>query len=739
MKRIAFVLLLITAVNVCAQWEVINEGNLIYSIDFVNENTGWATGSGNHILKTTDGGDNWEVIKLNEEWTIGVLKFYNESVGWATGGKAGVNFIIKTTDGGHNWTIQKELSEWFNSIQIIDENNIYLSAYNTLYKTINGGSTWEKAGPPVRDTIGFNSFWFRDTENGITTGNYFDGNGNVCIIFNTSNGGAYWQEKKTYDFYTISDIKSVNDSTLIFKAYEDTLSFLCRSNDMLQSWEILAQWSGWAGNFSFTDEDTGYVIMGGSSGSGEIMKTTDGGLNWIKLPSPGINKRVSLLNIFSAGSDNVFIIGMQGMILRSTNGGYDWVLKKHAYSFYSSRFSDKSSGILFGGFYTGFHETIPSGDIFTTTDGGKTLKPVYTSNDVFESSEAVSDSVFLASGRSIYKTGDGGKTWNIKYTVTPDPVGSMFGRDLNTIKDLTHDNKSLWGAGRNYDPILKKGKAIILNSTDSGETWKEIWQKTDSGEGFFNYLTSLHVSDTSGWAVGSPGLIVQYTKEGWIEYNSLTDLPLHKVVSFDSTVWISGGYSSEQSIFMKTTNLGATWRKDQGIPYVINDFVFIDKNLGWAVGFNKDYRGVLLKTTTGGSKWEPYLSDLAGPLKSIYLNGNNAWAVGERGLVIRTTNAGLTWVDDNGNIDPDNYSLEQNYPNPFNPATVIRWYLPHSEKVKLTVYDALGREAIVLIDEAQTAGVHKTTFYAGNFPSGVYYYQLKSGSFTETKKMLLIK
>ncbi|MDI6766091.1 MAG: T9SS type A sorting domain-containing protein [Bacteroidota bacterium] len=88
---------------------------------------------------------------------------------------------------------------------------------------------------------------------------------------------------------------------------------------------------------------------------------------------------------------------------------------------------------------------------------------------------------------------------------------------------------------------------------------------------------------------------------------------------------------------------------------------------------------------------------------------------------------------------PDSYTLEQNYPNPFNPLTDIFYGLPEDAYVVLKVYDVLGREVITLVDEYQDAGYKSIVLNAAELPSGVYFYRLQAGSFTDVKKMLLAK
>ncbi len=90
-------------------------------------------------------------------------------------------------------------------------------------------------------------------------------------------------------------------------------------------------------------------------------------------------------------------------------------------------------------------------------------------------------------------------------------------------------------------------------------------------------------------------------------------------------------------------------------------------------------------------------------------------------------------------IAPSIFSLEQNYPNPFNPSTIISWQSPISSYQTLKVFDILGNEVATLLDEFKPAGKYEVEFDASKIPSGVYFYQLKTGNFFETKKMIVIK
>jgi hypothetical protein len=110
----------------------------------------------------------------------------------------------------------------------------------------------------------------------------------------------------------------------------------------------------------------------------------------------------------------------------------------------------------------------------------------------------------------------------------------------------------------------------------------------------------------------------------------------------------------------------------------------------------------------------------------------------------------LKQVDLNGTFDysgtveasaglPAEFALHQNYPNPFNPVTTIEFSLPVEENVKLSICSLLGEELIVLINERMSSGTHKYTFDASSFPSGIYIYRIKAGTFLYSRKMVLLK
>jgi len=112
-------------------------------------------------------------------------------------------------------------------------------------------------------------------------------------------------------------------------------------------------------------------------------------------------------------------------------------------------------------------------------------------------------------------------------------------------------------------------------------------------------------------------------------------------------------------------------------------------------------------------------------------NGSNAYC----SRAICTT----VGVQETGNEIPNIYSLSQNYPNPFNPTTNIRFSIPNAGLVSLVVFDITGREVATLINQNMNAGIYTADFDATQLASGIYFYTIKAGSFTDTKKMVLVK
>ncbi len=127
---------------------------------------------------------------------------------------------------------------------------------------------------------------------------------------------------------------------------------------------------------------------------------------------------------------------------------------------------------------------------------------------------------------------------------------------------------------------------------------------------------------------------------------------------------------------------------------------------------------------------------------TYYVNATRFSGYGAYGILVsnlRPTFSVMGIATEQLSFIPKEYSLNQNFPNPFNPSTTIKYALPKSSKVTIKVYDIIGHEIATLVDGEQKAGNHSVEFDAVGLPTGVYLYVLKSGSFVQSRKMMLLK
>jgi hypothetical protein len=190
---------------------------------------------------------------------------------------------------------------------------------------------------------------------------------------------------------------------------------------------------------------------------------------------------------------------------------------------------------------------------------------------------------------------------------------------------------------------------------------------------------------------------------------------------------------------MCTGDGGATWTKQSsGTTASLYGVSFTDPNTGTVVG----PEGVILRTTNGGGTWTRQPNRAGSNLNDVHFtNATTGIAVGSGGTILHTTTGGM-WVEDTKkkfSKAPTQLTLSQNYPNPFNPSTTIEYQIPRQSLVTLRIFDLLGREVVVLVNEIKQAGTHSVKWDASRLSSGVYFYTITAGSYRETKRMILMK
>jgi hypothetical protein len=128
------------------------------------------------------------------------------------------------------------------------------------------------------------------------------------------------------------------------------------------------------------------------------------------------------------------------------------------------------------------------------------------------------------------------------------------------------------------------------------------------------------------------------------------------------------------------------------------------------------------------------IDNLYWKVRTINNGGIGPWSELNRFQIV------LTDVEDETQL-PKEFALMQNYPNPFNPSTIISYQLPNACKVVIKVYDIIGNEIETLVAEEKSAGSYNVQFTMNNLQlsSGIYFYQLRAGAFTQTKKMILMR
>ena len=175
--------------------------------------------------------------------------------------------------------------------------------------------------------------------------------------------------------------------------------------------------------------------------------------------------------------------------------------------------------------------------------------------------------------------------------------------------------------------------------------------------------------------------------------------------------------SDSTDVFLsRSTDGGNTWAE-----YSIKNSRFKPKPiLGGSSAYQGDHIALL---SAGDNLYAFWMADYSG----IY----QVW--------LATINKNVLSVNDNVDNPLHNYNLFQNYPNPFNPITTITWESPASIHQTIKVFDVLGKEVATLVSEVKPSGRYEAKFNAINLPSGIYFYQLKAGSFVETKKMVLLR
>jgi len=447
------------------------------SVHFINPGTGWAVGEQCTILSTHDGGATWLSQNIPTSENLKSVQFVNSKIGWIIGSR-----IWKTTDSGDSWKDQTmQLSHAYYSCHFVDENTGWIVGINSskalIINTNDGGESWSYQDSATEN--GLLSVHFSNQTNGWAVGLY-------GTIVSTKDGGINWEIQNSGTKSYLWSVYFSDDSTGWVCGNEGTV---LKTSDGGEKWELQKyDFSLGFKSINFINSTTGWVV----GNNGIIFKTTNGGLYWGyqfgERPKPAL-------------------------ILTTTDGGLNWIVANHSYllgavsGLWWRRIDFVNSDI--GYYYASFDYSsarINPHKIFKTMDAGRTWLsidyPDYANAVKFYDKDLgiVSAQKFLPSRDAIYKTRDGGNTWQ--------NYGEVSGRIMD-IEFMPGDPSKVW--------ITTDSRLCF--SSDTGKTWtyQNIYSR---GEDI------VFVDSHNGWLLCDDGVIYHTTSGGSTQISSkMNDQP----------------------------------------------------------------------------------------------------------------------------------------------------------------------------------------------------------------------
>ena len=521
-------------------------------------------------------------------------------------------------------------------------------------------------------------------------------------------------------------------------------NIICRSTDGGESWDSVFAAPQNQGIRSLSAGSNDNVIVGvtdygGGSGE-ELYYTKNGGDTWTK-GNVSINNYIYSITHVSA--DSAFALGEKGLIALTTDGGENWTQISESHPSVSAiYFPSPSVGYAAGLSGTGFNML----NIYKTTDAGESWKVIYVDSS-FYPSYAFLNSIFFIddmngfiAGSKFIKTTDGGISWN--------EVNSGVSSSDPSFPDPNFND--VYFVNNNLGFAIYKAFGVgdgVIKTTDGGTIWSPLNISNDKYDKQYIYFADENLGFVSGYST------LYRTTDGGDNWDTLAvgynNEHINSKVNFINST--TGFFGKKGQVF-KTTDRGNTWTdapiENHTVPQLIQ---FVSDSIGYFISTTDTFgihSHVLYKTTDSGNSWLDLTNELPtiGISSMFFTDENTGYLAGNLGI-LKTTSGGeiVTSVNevDNASV-PSGYKLYQNYPNPFNPTTKIEYSIPYvgtsrDLSVRLIVYDVLGRKVKTLVNKQQRPGNYEVEFNGSKLASGVYFYRLKAGSFSNTKKLVLLK
>lgn len=375
----------------------------------------------------------------------------------------------------------------------------------------------------------------------------------------------------------------------------------------------------------------------------------------------------------------------------------------------------------------------------------------------------VGDTIYAAFGNVVWLSTDRGSTWTstppiddppvVTFALLPTPAGLLAGTLSNGV--YRFENGSRWtrysdgltGLGALSIGFLVIRDSLIYAGTFGagifrvGRSLASPWLPFRDGMPSNIAWNIVSLSNINGtlFAGGGANAMVYLNSPAATNWTEIQFAPFAPTgTSFlASAEHRSIIHAVGSQGLHRSTDGGATWKTFNPGIGLIEIGGFAPTPSGFHALLSKAGSSFLYRLDANDSTWTLIDSEPMAAF-STAAAGNTLFAGRINGLY--TLNVASTSVDgrpDRG--EPGGFALDQNYPNPFNPTTVFRYRVPVAGKVRLAVYDLLGRELAVPVSEWKAPGTYEVTFDAAGLPSGVYLYRLLFGSYVQTRSMIVIK
>ncbi|MBK7259909.1 MAG: T9SS type A sorting domain-containing protein [Ignavibacteriae bacterium] len=646
-----------------------------------------------------------------------------------------------SADSGNHWTRPDTLGNYAQFVA--SGNDLYAGGFSGLWRSTDNGH-WTNIHPAT-SFYGLNALV---AQNGM-------------IFFTSGGGGSNHLERLSANNTVRTDLSTPEGvlAHVTALARKDSLLFagsyggpaVLVSSDNGTTWEERSFGLSTAAKVAVSS----FAVKGANiylgTAEGGVYRSSNNGVRWYSVD----NGQVPRGAFVSLMGDVLFVAG-GSEALRSTDGGISWSNATAGLPGESRKPLVVSGTTLYTATSDGLYYSVDSGSVWRKPMNSGTPGADIMRLGCGASGGTAGRGIVYASsvGIGLWCTTNRGSSWR---DVIP-------GRELRRTAFLLDSTQ--WS-------LTSYGDRSLMISTDQGTSWCATGPQIPS-TGTYTSLTRIDstylvageyttriyrwiMKDTAWQTIIAPGMgsrvAALLTHKGLVWYRAGNGA-LYVSSDRGETWQLSGrGITSAvislaangSSMYAGTEGAGVFLSTDDGATWVNRSAGLTDSNVtalhvdGQTLFAGTSHGGVFF-SRDDGMRWHAFGDGLGtDEVRALASNGEDLYAaIAWNGVWVRPiADVALATGDAAGM--PGHIVLEQNYPNPFNPSTTIRYGLQHRSHVMLTVFNTLGQQVAVLQDGELDAGYREARFDASNLPSGVYFYRLQAGSFTDTKKLLVVR